>query len=86
MERSLRWKAIFIHQTIYFELIVGKLLESSRKKFIDIIEDLTKQGCEGIILGCTEIPLLIKQEDVPVRIFNTTKIHALSAVKKAFEE
>ncbi|MGD9909762.1 MAG: aspartate/glutamate racemase family protein [Candidatus Izemoplasmatales bacterium] len=76
----------FIHQTIYFELIVGKLLESSRKKFIDIIEDLTKQGCEGIILGCTEIPLLIKQEDVPVRIFNTTKIHALSAVKKAFEE
>lgn len=76
----------FIHHTIYTELIVGKLLNDSRNKFIEIIHDLVAQGCEGIILGCTEIPLLIKQEDVPIPLFNTTKIHAISAVKKAFEE
>ncbi|MCF7924429.1 MAG: aspartate/glutamate racemase family protein [Candidatus Izimaplasma sp.] len=70
----------YIHQAIYNELILGEFREESRDEFKRIIKDLKNKGAEGVILGCTEIPLLIKQEDVDIPIFHTTKIHALAAV------
>ena len=51
----------------------------SKQKYIQIIEKHAKEGVEGVILGCTEIPLLIQQEDVSIPIFDTTKIHATAA-------
>ena len=73
-------KRIIVNDIIYNELVFGIINQASKKHYIDIIADLIKQGAEGIILGCTEIPLLIKQEDVTVPIFDTTMIHALAAV------
>ncbi len=72
-----------IHDVIYDELALGILNDASKKKYINIIQRLIKQGAEGIILGCTEIPLLIEQEDVSVPIFDTTKIHATEVFKLA---
>ena len=68
-----------IHNVIYNELASGVIHPVSKEKYIQIIEKLIKNGAEGIILGCTEIPLLIKQEDVSVPVFDTTKIHATAA-------
>ncbi len=74
-----------VHKVIFEELCLGILKDGSRKEFIRIIDDLISQGAEGIILGCTEIPLLIKQEDSRVPLFDTTYIHAMKAVEKALE-
>ncbi|MGG8494981.1 aspartate/glutamate racemase family protein [Tenacibaculum sp. TC6] len=68
-----------IHTIIYEELAKGILYESSKQKYIDIINTLKTKGAEGIILGCTEIPLLIKQHDVSIPVFDTTTIHATKA-------
>jgi len=75
-----------INNIIFNELVLGRIKESSREKLIAIIESLVKRGAEGIILGCTEIPLLIKQNDVSVPIFNTTSIHAKAAVDYALRD
>ena len=69
-----------INQVIYHELCLGKIREESRKEFRRIIEQLAASGAEGVILGCTEISLLIKQQDSPVELFDTTAIHARAAV------
>ena len=69
-----------IHSIIYHELILGTIKEESRNQYILIIKKLMNQGAEGIILGCTEIPLLIKQKDSPIPVFDTTRIHAEKAV------
>lgn len=69
-----------INQVIYHELCLGKIREESRKEFRRIIEGLAAGGAEGVILGCTEISLLIKQQDSPVELFDTTAIHAIAAV------
>jgi len=69
-----------INQVIYHELCLGKIREESKKQFGRIIERLTAGGAEGVILGCTEISLLIKQQDSPVALFDTTAIHARAAV------
>ena len=69
-----------IHSIIYNELCLGVIKESSREKFKKIIKNLAKRGAEGVILGCTEIPLLIKQEDVDLPLFDTTEIHAKASV------
>lgn len=74
-----------IHQIIYDELVLGKIEENSREIFKHIIAKLKNDGAEGVILGCTEIPLLIKQRDVDLPIFNTTKIHAEKAVQIALK-
>lgn len=74
-----------IHNVIYNELVKGVFREASKKKYIDIIQKLVNEGAEGIILGCTEIPLLIKQEDVDVPVFDTTTIHAQYAVRLALK-
>ncbi|MFX1284177.1 MAG: aspartate/glutamate racemase family protein [Promethearchaeota archaeon] len=72
-----------IHDIIYRELVIGLIEERSKVKFIEIIQQLKTMGVQGIILGCTEIPLLIKQEDVDLPLFDTTTIHASSAAKYA---
>ena len=72
-----------INKTIFNELCLGIIHQSSREYFKRIIEDLAAEGAEGIILGCTEIGLLINQTDTPVPLFDTTEIHAHGAVKKA---
>lgn len=69
-----------VHNIIYNELIEGEIKEESKNKYIKIIDNLTQNGAEGVILGCTEIPLLIKQKDVNIPVFDTTKIHAEAAV------
>lgn len=75
-----------VHAIIYNELCLGNIKDSSKKEYIRIIGNLIRNGAEGIILGCTEIPLLVKQEDVSVPIFDTTTIHAESAVLEAIKE
>lgn len=75
-----------IHEIIYKELILGVLSKESKNTYLRIIEDLKMKGAEGVILGCTEIPLLIHQEDVDLPLFNTTKIHAEKAVYLSLEK
>ena len=75
----------FVNSVIFNELCLGIIKDDSRKKFREIIGDLVSKGAEGIVLGCTEIPLLIGQEDAEVPVFDTTKIHALAAVEFALE-
>lgn len=72
-----------VHRIIYNELCQGTILDSSKKEYLRIITNLVSQGAEGVILGCTEIPLLVKQADVAVPIFDTTTIHAQETVKMA---
>ena len=74
-----------IHNVIYNELSKGELLESSKNVYLAIINKLIERGVEGIILGCTEIPLLIDQSDVKVPVFDTTSIHANEAFKMAIK-
>ncbi len=69
-----------VHRVIYDELVLGQILPASRGKFASIIENLVQRGAQGIILGCTEIGLLVKPEDSPVPVFDTTYIHAAAAV------
>lgn len=75
-----------IHSTIYNELCMGKIKESSKEQFKNIIKNLVGKGAEGIILGCTEIPLLIKQEDCDTPLFDTTALHAKAAVDYALKD
>lgn len=70
-----------VHRIIYEELCQGNFTNASCQRYVDIIEQLAEQGAEGIILGCTEIGLLIKQADSPIPVFDTTVIHAKAAVK-----
>lgn len=74
-----------VHRIIYDELCAGIIQSDSKQKYADIIRRLVREGAEGIILGCTEIGLLVKQEDSPVLLFDTTEIHAKAAVKYALE-
>jgi aspartate racemase len=75
-----------IHRTIYKELIKGIQSHESKQKFIDLINQYEQNGVQGVILGCTEIPLLIHKDDVHMPLFDTTKLHALAAVKFALEK
>jgi aspartate racemase len=72
-----------VHRVIYDELCIGEIKISSKMKYLDIIERLAREGAEGIILGCTEIGLLVKKEDSRVPLFDTTRIHAFAAVEYA---
>ncbi|HIE44669.1 MAG TPA: aspartate/glutamate racemase, partial [Flavobacteriaceae bacterium] len=60
-----------------------KIEDASRKEYLRIIDTLTARGAEGVILGCTEIALLVKPEHTATKLFDTTRIHALKAVEKA---
>jgi len=72
-----------VHRAIYEELVVGKVLDSSRAAYRAIIARLVERGAQGIILGCTEIMLLVSEEDSAVPLFDTTTLHALAAVEAA---
>ena len=74
-----------IDDVIYNELCMGILKQSSRDKFKEIIKNLVSIGADGMILGCTEIPLLISQKDVEVPLFDTTTIHSKAAVDFALQ-
>jgi len=75
-----------IHSVIFDELVKGILNESSRKGFLDIIKELSDNGAQGIILGCTEIGLLISPKDTDAVLFDTTLIHAMQAVEFALRD
>jgi len=72
-----------VHRIIYDELVKGEIRAESQKSFLDVIAGLQTRGAGGVILGCTEIPLLVKQADVPIMVFDTTAIHAEAAVDMA---
>jgi len=74
-----------IHGVIYGELVKGIVTRDSRKKFVEIINDLVHKGAGGIILGCTEIPLLIRQQDTSIPLFNSTLLHANAAFQLAMK-
>ena len=75
-----------VHRVIYDELVSGRILSSSRDEYRRIIESLVANGSEAILLGCTEIGLLVKSTDCQVPLFDTTRIHALAAVEYALRE
>lgn len=75
-----------VHRVLYDELCLGIINEESRKLYVEIIDRLKGSGAEGVILGCTEIPLLIRQEHVSIPVFDTTEIHALAAVDYALSQ
>ncbi|MGB3262030.1 aspartate/glutamate racemase family protein [Paenisporosarcina sp.] len=74
-----------INRVIFEELCLGDIQQSSRECYQKVIQKLVDDGAEGIILGCTEIGLLVRPEDAEVPLFDTTVIHALEAVKKALD-
>lgn len=74
-----------VNKIIYQELCLGTIKESSKDYYKQVIRNLMNRGAEGIILGCTEIGLLVKQADAEVPLFDTTTIHAIEAVNKSLE-
>ena len=74
-----------VNRVIYDELCLGKIFEKSKAAYLDIIHKLARNGAQGIILGCTEIGLLIQQSDTDIPLFDTTLIHAEQAALKSLE-
>jgi aspartate racemase len=72
-----------VHKIIYQELCLGKIVGESKAEYLRIIDNLANEGAEGVILGCTEIGMLVNQSDTGVRLFDTTAIHAEKAVEYA---
>jgi aspartate racemase len=72
-----------VHKVIYEELCLGQCRAKSKAEFLRIVDTLSQSGAEAVILGCTEIGMLISGTDTPVRLFDTTAIHAEQAVNKA---
>ncbi|HUX54677.1 MAG TPA: aspartate/glutamate racemase family protein [Williamwhitmania sp.] len=72
-----------VHGIIYNELCLGQINQPSKERYLQIIDGLVANGAQGVILGCTEIPLLVHQSDVTVPVFDTTRIHAEMAVEYA---
>lgn len=73
-----------VSRIIYNELCCGIIKEDSKQKYLQIIEKMKQEGAQGVILGCTEIPLMITEASIPV--FNTTKIHSMDVVEKILED
>ena len=69
-----------IHDILYNELCLGEIKELSREKFQSIIQNLVERGAQGVILGCTEIPLIVHQDDYEIPLYDTTALHARAAV------
>ncbi|MEO7140861.1 MAG: amino acid racemase [Ferruginibacter sp.] len=76
----------FLQKTIKEELGKGIIDKKTKHQYISIINELVLNGAEGIILGCTELPLIISEQDIPVPVFDTTKIHAKAAVQFALSK
>jgi aspartate racemase len=75
-----------IHGAIYGELLKGEFRPETRSRFLDIVGALAARGAQGVVLGCTEIPLLLKQEDVDLPLFDTLEIHAQAAADFALSD
>ncbi|MCM3778566.1 aspartate/glutamate racemase family protein [Microbacterium hydrocarbonoxydans] len=75
-----------VHTIIYDELVHGEIREESRQRYREVIDRLVEQGAEGVILGCTEIELLVSADDSPVPVFPTTALHVQAAVDRALGE
>ncbi|WP_130892034.1 aspartate/glutamate racemase family protein [Fusobacterium ulcerans] len=75
-----------VNRVIYEELCLGKILPLSKKKFLEIMDKLLEKGAQGVILGCTEIGLLVQQKDTDISLFDTAEIHAKSAALKSIEK
>ncbi len=75
-----------VHRIIYDELCRGQILEASRSEYRRVVLDLVARGCEGVVLGCTEIGLLLRPSDAPVPLFDTAEIHAEKAASYALGE
>ena len=71
----------YINTSIYSDFAAGKFTKKHKTEYLKIIDNLIKKGVQGVILGCTEIPLLIKQEDVTIPVFDTLELHVREAVK-----
>ena len=75
-----------VHRVIYDELCCGIVKSQSKSDFITIINNLKEKGAEGVILGCTEIPMLIEQKDLDIRVFDSMKLHAEAIVKEMLKD
>jgi aspartate racemase len=69
-----------VHRVIFDELCMGTIRDSSRARYLEVCQRLADAGAQGIILGCTEIGLLIRQQDTTIPLFDTTQVHAEKAV------
>lgn len=72
-----------VHRVIYEELTAGTIRDESRREYVRIIQQLAQSGAQGVILGCTEIPLLVSESDAGLPLFDTTQLHAEAALNKA---
>ncbi len=75
-----------VHDIIFKELVRGEINDESKRQYVEIIEKSVRRGVQGVVLGCTEIPLLISKSDVSCQVFDTTAIHSEAAVDYAFSE
>ena len=75
-----------VHQVIYEELCLGNINSASKTEYLRIISALSKQGADGIILGCTEIGMLVKQPDTHIKLFDSTVVHAAKAIDYALQQ
>jgi aspartate racemase len=82
----LRLERELVHRVIFAELCRGEFSPESKRAYLEIISGLREQGAEGVILGCTEIPLLVKAEDCALPLFNTTALHAAYALAESFAD
>ncbi len=69
-----------VHDIIFKELVIGKINPSSKARLLEIIQELSRMGAEGVILGCTELPMLVGQADCEMPIYDTTYLHAMAGV------
>ena len=79
-------KRALVHKVIYNELCLGKINDESRVAYLAIIDNLRDQGAQAVILGCTEIAMLVSQKDSNIPLYDTTTIHAIQAVKYALDD
>ena len=75
----------YVDHVIFDELCKGKFIEESKKSFLNIIKKLEKAGAQGVVLGCTEIPMLIKKEDSEIPLYDTMKLHSKTIVEYALK-
>lgn len=75
-----------VSRVIYKELCCGVINEQSKQRYLEIIGKMKENGAQGVILGCTEIPLMLSDDDADIPLFNTTQIHAMSVVEKILED
>jgi aspartate racemase len=74
-----------VHDILYTELCLGEVKELSKGKFKSVIQNLVDKGAQGVILGCTEIPLIVSQDDYAIPVYDTTTLHAHAAVDLALQ-